>query len=141
MLARAGLGRLGYRIEGDKLECDAGAFHATALPILPAIGQGAVGIEIRRDDDGTRKLVSAIDHGESHLCVRVERELLRRLDGDCRLPVAALATLDGGTLRADAIVFPDDESLPPVRAHATGPATDPEAIAVSLFKQLQGGAR
>jgi len=141
VLARAGLGRLGYGISGGMLKCDAGSFYATPLEILPAIGQGAVGIEIRRDDDGTRGLVSAIDDAATHVCVRVERELLRRLDGDCRLPVAALATLEGDTIRADAIVFADDESVPPSRAHATGPASDPEAIAFSLFRQLQAGAQ
>jgi hydroxymethylbilane synthase len=137
VLARAGLERLGYSISGDTLKGDVGSFHATALEILPAIGQGAVGIEIRRDDDATRAVVSAIDHAATHVCVRVERELLRRLDGDCRLPVAALARLDGGTISAEAIVFADNESLPPGRARATGPSSDPEGIAISLFQQLE----
>jgi hydroxymethylbilane synthase len=141
VLARAGLGRLGYGIAGGLLECEAGSFHVTPLGILPAIGQGAVGIEIRHDDDGTRELLSAIDDAATHLCVRVERHLLHRLEGDCRLPVAALATLDGEAIRADAIVFPDDENMPPARAHATGPASDPEAIALSLFQQLETGAQ
>jgi len=122
VLARAGLERLGYTISGGMLKSDAGEFHATPLGILPAIGQGAIGIEIRRDDAATREVVSAIDHPSTHVCVRVERELLRRLDGDCRLPVAALARL---------------ETLPPARARATGPASDPEAVVVSLFEQLQ----
>jgi hydroxymethylbilane synthase len=137
VLARAGLERLGYSISGNMLKGDAGFFHATALDILPAIGQGAVGIEIRRDDDATRELVSAIDHAATHVCVRVERELLRRLDGNCRLPVAALTRLDGDKLRADAIVFADDETLPPARARATGPASNPDALALSLFQQLE----
>ncbi len=50
VLARAGLDRLGYTIHGGILECDAGAFHVSPLDILPAIGQGAIGIETRRDD-------------------------------------------------------------------------------------------
>jgi porphobilinogen deaminase len=137
VLARAGLERLGYTISGGMLKSDAGEFHATPLGILPAIGQGAIGIEIRRDDAATREVVSAIDHPSTHVCVRVERELLRRLDGDCRLPVAALARLEGNVLSAEAIVFADDETLPPARARATGPASDPEAVVVSLFEQLQ----
>lgn len=136
VLARAGLERLGYSITDGRLDCDAGSFFATALDILPAIGQGAIGIETRREDSATASIVSAIDHGPAHTCIRVERELLRLLDGDCRLPVGARATLDAaGALHADAIVFQDGMAQP-ARAHATGPAVDPEALAKRLFNQL-----
>jgi len=137
VLARAGLDRLGYAISGGILECDAGSFHAAPLAILPAIGQGAIGIETRLDDPAARALLSQIDHAPTHACIRVERELLRLLDGDCKLPVAARATLDAsGILHAQAIVFPDDEAAPPAQARATG--SDPEALALSLFTQLKG---
>ncbi|MGA3172389.1 MAG: hydroxymethylbilane synthase [Chthoniobacteraceae bacterium] len=134
VLARAGLERLGYTISGAHLECDAGSFHATPLDILPAIGQGAIGIESRRDDPSTNALLAPIDHPPTHLCIRVERELLRLLDGDCRLPVAARATLaPSGLLQASALVFRD--GIPaPAQAHATG--KDPESIAADLFRQL-----
>jgi len=138
VLARAGLDRLGYTLSGATLQCDAGAFHATPLDILPAIGQGAIGIEIRRDDSVARALLAATDDPATHACVRVERELLRLLEGDCRLPVAARATLDGtGCLHAEAMVFPDSESAPPAQASATGPASDPEAVGRQLFTGLQ----
>jgi hydroxymethylbilane synthase len=137
VLARAGLDRLGYSISAGRLRCDAGSFHAAPLDILPAIGQGAIGVETRRDDTSTRGLLSAIDHIPTHTCIRVERELLRLLDGDCRLPVAALATLDdSATLHARALVFPDDETSPPAQAQATGPAFTPESVALTLFHQL-----
>jgi len=134
VLARAGLERLGYAISGTHLDCEAGSFHAIPLDILPAIGQGAIGIESRRDDASTNALLAPIDHAPTHLCIRVERELLRLLDGDCRLPVAAHATLDAsGILHADALVFREDIPAP-AQARATG--TDPESVAKNLFRQL-----
>jgi hydroxymethylbilane synthase len=137
VLARAGIERLGYTISGDRLECDAGAFQATPLDILPAIGQGVIGLESRREDTAALALLSSIDHLPTHTCIRVERELLRLLDGDCRLPVAARVTLlDSATLQAAAIVFPADESLPPAQAQATSPASVPESLAQTLFQQL-----
>jgi hydroxymethylbilane synthase len=136
VLARAGLERLGYTISAGRLHCDAGAFHASPLDILPAIGQGAIGIETRRADTSVNALLSSIDHLPTHTCIRLERELLRLLDGDCRLPVAARATLDpSGFLEAQAIVFRDDNT-PPAQAHATGAASDPEAVARRLFNEL-----
>ena len=136
VLARAGLVRLGYRFAGGALECDAGRFPLEALDILPAIGQGAIGIETRVDDEDVNGMMKAIDHEETHACVRVERELLRLLDGDCRLPVGARATLRGSMIEAAAIVFPEDESKPPAEARATGAASDPGGIAGRLFEQL-----
>jgi len=135
VLARAGLERLGYTVSNGRLECDAGAFYATPLEVLPAIGQGAVGIETRVGDPAA-SIVARIDHGPTHTCIRVERELLRLLDGDCRLPVGAHATLDdAGALHARAIVFRDDG--PPAQAAGSGDACDPEGLAARLFEQLQ----
>ncbi len=137
VLARAGLDRLGYTISDGILHCAAGEFHAAPLDILPAIGQGAIGIETRLDDSHSLNILSSIDHIPTHTCIRVERELLRLLDGDCRLPVAARAALpDPSTLHAAALVFPDDESSPPAQAQATGPASAPESLALTLFHQL-----
>jgi hydroxymethylbilane synthase len=137
VLARAGLDRLGYKISGGLVRCDAGSFRVSTLDILPAIGQGVVGIEIRKGDEETREVLAGIDHAQTHTCVRVERELLRLLDGDCKLPVAARATLDGaGMLHATALIFPDDNALPPAQATASGPASLPAALALTLFQQL-----
>ena len=136
VLARAGLDRLGYLISAGTLTCEAGTYHTSALDILPAIGQGAIGIETRRDDTFARDILAAVDHAPTHTCIRVERELLRLLDGDCRLPVGARATLDNPTtLTASAIIFRDDNS-PPSPAQATGPASAPEPVAQRLFEQL-----
>jgi len=135
VLARAGLGRLGYSIAGGALHCEAGSFLASPLDVLPAIGQGAIGIETRCDDAATRSIFSSIDHVPTHTCVRVERELLRLLEGDCRLPVGARVTLDdSANLHAEVIVFRDTPH--PAQAHASGPASDPEALARTLFESI-----
>jgi hydroxymethylbilane synthase len=138
VLARAGLDRLGYTIDGDVLRLDAGVLHAARLDILPAIGQGAIGIETRCDATEARELLAAIDDSPTHICIRAERELLRLLDGDCRLPVAARVTLDDcATLHGEALVFPEnDDSAPPAHAAASGPALAPEQLALALFQQL-----
>jgi len=82
LLAAAGLDRLGRGEIG------------AAIPVatmLPAPAQGAVGIECRADDAAARTLLAAIDHGETHRCVVVERAFLAALGADCHSPVAALA--------------------------------------------------
>lgn len=89
-LACAGLNRLGL---SDKI--------TAAVPVdvmLPAIAQGAIGIEIRANDDATRALLAAINHTESEFAVTCERAFLRALDGSCRSPLAGLATLNGNVL-------------------------------------------
>ena len=96
LLAAAGLDRLGRPDVG------------TAIPpelFLPAPAQGAVGIELRADDEAMRALVAAIDHGPTSAAVHAERALLAALSGSCHSPVAAYAGPDGG-IRAE-ILLPD----------------------------------
>ena len=86
LLALAGLRRLGLEHE-----------VSTIIPtteILPAIGQGALGIECREDDAPTLALIAALNAAPSEICVRAERALLAALDGSCRTPIAGLAELD-----------------------------------------------
>jgi hydroxymethylbilane synthase len=88
VLAAAGLRRLGW---------DARITEILSPEIcLPAIGQGALGIECRRDDTRVNELVAVLDHPESRVCVDAERALLARLEGGCQVPIAAHATLVGG---------------------------------------------
>jgi hydroxymethylbilane synthase len=66
---------------------------------LPAIGQGALGIETRVDDDEVNRYLNILDHEPSHVSVKAERAFLRRLGGGCQIPIAALGTVSaGGTL-------------------------------------------
>lgn len=102
LLACAGLNRLGQ------------AHRVTARiaveDMLPAVAQGAVGIEIRSDDTRTAQMVGALDHPPSALCVTAERAFLARLDGSCRTPIAALARLDGSTLTLQGTLLATDGS-------------------------------
>lgn len=66
--------------------------------ILPAIGQGAIGIECRIDDECINKLVEQLDHEETAICVKAERAFLRKLEGGCQVPIAAHARLDARCL-------------------------------------------
>jgi len=60
---------------------------------LPAIGQGAVGIECRKDDEFINDLLSKLNHAETAVCVRAERAFLKKLEGGCQVPIAAYAQL------------------------------------------------
>ena len=96
ILARAGVKRLGL---GASLQQD-----LTPPSFLPAVGQGALGIEIRDDRPEMRELVAFLDHMPTRLCVTAERAFLRRLDGGCQVPIAAHAVLDGEELVLEALV-------------------------------------
>ncbi len=89
-LAAAGLKRLGL------------AAHITALidinAMLPAIAQGAIGLQIKQGNAAIAKVVSLIDHAESHVAVSCERAFMAALDGSCRTPIAGYATLAGGEI-------------------------------------------
>ena len=103
LLALAGLRRLG-------LADDTGQAVATD-EILPAVGQGAIGITCRTDDDGTRQSLAAIDHPPTTLSVIAERAMLEVLDGSCRTPIAGLAEIDGkGDLALRALIARPDGS-------------------------------
>ncbi len=102
LLAAAGLDRLGLTDIGVALPVDL---------LLPAVSQGAVGIEVRAEDAAVRAVVAAINHEATCRCVEVERELLAELGGDCQSPVAALAVIEaGGAIRLRAQLLATDGS-------------------------------
>ena len=126
VLARAGLDRLGI---------DPGGWHAGRLPILHAVGQGAIALQCRAGDGEVAALLAAVNHGPTHTCIRAERELLRLLNGDCHLPVGVATKLDNGTLSMQTIIF-GPEDAPPQEGSACGSADAPEDIAAILFEQI-----
>ncbi|MGZ9106559.1 MAG: hydroxymethylbilane synthase, partial [Rhodoplanes sp.] len=113
-LACAGLRRLGL------------ADHITAaVPIesmLPAVAQGAIGIEIRIDDDDAAALIAPMNDKTTALCVTAERAFLATLEGSCRTPIAGLARLEGGTLTFKGETLSPDGRLQVVSTK-TGPAS------------------
>jgi hydroxymethylbilane synthase len=126
VLARAGLNRLGIALDDWSVE---------TLPVLHAIGQGAVALECRAGDEEIAALLAAVNHELTFRCIRAERELLRLLNGDCNLPIGVATKLDGGTLSLQTIIF-GNEGEPPQTGMESGSADEPEIIAAKLFKQL-----
>jgi hydroxymethylbilane synthase len=102
LLARAGLSRLG--LEARITET------LGAETMLPAVGQGALGIEARADDEETIARLGAVSDVESHVCVWAERGVLRSLDGDCRTPIGAYARREGQTMWLRAFIAEPDGS-------------------------------
>jgi hydroxymethylbilane synthase len=100
VLAEAGLKRLGLA-----------ARISQVLPhdiLLPAIGQGALGLETRADDSTTRSVVARLDDPDAHAAVLAERALLAGLQGGCLAPVAAWGRIENGMLQLSAAVFSID---------------------------------
>tara|TARA_R110002096_G_scaffold238581_2_gene430121 strand:- start:8227 stop:9186 length:960 start_codon:yes stop_codon:yes gene_type:complete len=145
ILAHAGLKRLGFDLSGTELAFEDHRLGFAILPpsvMIPAAGQGAVAIEIRTDDDESRKILSAINHEPTWHRIRVERAFLHALGAGCQTPVGVhTELLDGGKVKVRAIVFKDvpegeTSTEPPKRIEATGDASDPESIATDLMAQL-----
>ena len=110
-LAVAGLSRLGLADRAEPPDPE---------EMLPAAGQGAIGVECRAGDAGTMGYLTPLDHAPSALCVTAERALLREVDGSCRTPIAALAVLEGGRLRLRArLLSPDGSHMGEVAREGT----------------------
>jgi len=102
---------------------------------LPAIGQGALGIECRRDDDRVETLVGVLDHPESAERVRAERAVNARLHGGCQVPIAAYAIPEADRLHLQAMVGHPDGS-PVYRSEATAPRGQPEDLGRGVAEDL-----
>jgi len=134
VLAAAGLRRLAWAHEITE--------YLSPEISLPAIGQGALGIEGRRDDLLIRSLLSGLNHASSMTAVLAERALLHRLQGGCQVPIAAHATVTGTGVRLEGLVSSvDGKEL--YRETADGTIEDPESIGIQLAERLlaRGGDR
>lgn len=127
IVAAAGVKRLGLKA------------HITEyLPeaiMLPAIGQGALAIETRKDDDSTLHLIAPLDHRETRLAVKSERAFLARLEGGCQVPIAARAKIIGDALEITGLVAEVDGSVL-LRETITGPIDQHETLGVELANRL-----
>jgi hydroxymethylbilane synthase len=128
-LAMAGLVRLGLEAAASApLEPD---------EMLPAVAQGAVGIETRASDEALHELLARVSHADTFRCMVAERAFLAALEGSCRTPIAALAKLDGGRVRFSGLVArPDGTGLR--RLEREGPEADAEAIGAVAGAELRG---
>ena len=103
--------------------------------MLPAVAQGAIGIERRDGDDRAAEMLAAIHHYETGLRLAAERAFLRELDGSCETPIAGLAELDDNLLRLRGEVLRPDGSAA-VADMLDGDARDGEAIGIELARRL-----
>ena len=109
---------------------------------LPAVGQGALGIECRADDYELAALLQKLEDRATRLCVEAERGLLAGLEGGCQVPVAGHAFLcDGSTLLLKALVADIDGSRA-LRREKSGSSADPRGLGLQLADELlENGAR
>ena len=133
ILASAGLVRLGLQ---DRITA-----RIPVSEILPAVGQGAIAIETRSDDEFAIATTARLDHRETRLACLAERAFLRALGGGCQLPIAAHAVLDRDHLTLDGLVArPDGSEI--LRDSLSGPLNQSEEIGSELAARLiQRGAR
>jgi len=127
ILAAAGLIRLGFE-ERIKHAID-------PLFSLPAIGQGAVGIECRSNDKRINDLIAPLNHAETAIRVRAERAMNNRLEGGCQVPIGGFAVLDNGNILLRGLVGkPDGTEI--IRGDITGKAEDAETLGTTLADDL-----
>jgi hydroxymethylbilane synthase len=134
VLAVAGLRRLGWAHEITE--------YLAPQISLPAIGQGALGIEGRREDVFIRSLLCGLNHAPSKTAVLAERALLHRLQGGCQVPIAAYATVTETGVKLEGLVSSvDGKEL--LRDTAEGTIENPESIGIQLAERLlvRGGER
>jgi hydroxymethylbilane synthase len=102
---------------------------------LPAVGQGALAIEIRDDDEGIRQLVEPLNHAPSWAEVMAERSFLRAMGGGCRLPIAALGRAEGDWLKLEGLVVsPDGRKV--VKEAVWGRPIEAEELGRELAERL-----
>jgi hydroxymethylbilane synthase len=129
VLAEAGLERLGLA-----------RYISQRLPkteMLPAVGQGALGIEARSDDRQTRAAIAVIDDPETHAAVMAERTMLARLSGGCLAPVGAWGRKESGRLALSGVVLAADGSqrLAAEASDESGPEELGQQVAEALLEQ------
>jgi hydroxymethylbilane synthase len=139
VLAAAGVARLGLS-----------HLVTEVLPpevLLPAIGQGALGIEVREPGTESREpraesraarvaeMVGVLDDRETHVAVRAERAMLRRLGGGCQVPIAAWATVEADAILLRGLIAATD-GVTVIRGEARGTVGEPETVGRDLAEDL-----
>ncbi|MFH1077293.1 MAG: hydroxymethylbilane synthase [Pseudomonadota bacterium] len=127
VLAAAGIERLGWKDQITE--------YLKPELMLPAIAQGAIGVEIRRSDTFVRELVAKLNHPETETIVSGERAFLRRLEGGCQIPIAALGNIFGDSFELTGLVAEVDGSNI-IRQSISGPAGQSESLGIELAEQL-----
>jgi hydroxymethylbilane synthase len=140
VLALAGITRLNFEIKPDgRLIGDAvpDGLLATILDVdvmLPCVGQGAIGIEIRADDERIAKICERLNHFNTFHCVTAERAFLRAMGGGCQSPVAAYAEINGSRVEMRAVSFREG---PAKHAEGKRPIAEAAALGEELAEKLK----
>lgn len=127
VLAAAGVNRLGLKDQITE--------YLDESVMLPAVGQGALCIEIRADDSEIGPLLVYLDHADTRKIVTAERAFLKRLEGGCQTPIAALGTIDSGILCLTGLVATLDGTIL-IRETLSGPAENSETLGLELAELL-----
>jgi hydroxymethylbilane synthase len=132
ILAAAGLNRLGFADKASEL--------LSPELSLPAIGQGALGIECNLSNEAVKDAISFFNHPATAYAVRAERALLWRCEGGCQVPIAAYGEVTGDQLKLTGFIASVDGKTS-VKGAVTGPAEECEKLGVRLAEQLlaEGG--
>jgi hydroxymethylbilane synthase len=103
--------------------------------LLPAVGQGALGLEVRRGDQGTIDLLDFLNHEETQTAVTAERAFLKTLEGGCQVPIAGFARVNGDTLSFEGLVAELDGSKI-YKETVTGRRDEAENIGIEAAQTL-----
>jgi hydroxymethylbilane synthase len=128
VLAQAGLERLGLADRITEVLDDAW--------MLPAVGQGALGIECRQDDGAAQAVLGKVDHAPTRWAALAERAMLRGLGGGCHVPIGAKSSLADGTLTLRGVVLSPDGSRR-IDGEVAGPMGQAEALGQELARRLR----
>ncbi|BAK74944.1 porphobilinogen deaminase [Pseudogulbenkiania sp. NH8B] len=127
ILAAAGLKRLELT---ERIRCELAPSES-----LPAVGQGALGIEIRADRADLMQLLAPLDHADTHACVSAERSLSRVLGGSCQIPLGGFATLSDDVITLGGFVAHPDGSVM-LTASASAPREYADALGRAVAQKL-----
>jgi len=127
VLAYAGIKRMGF----EHLISD----YIPLNICLPAVGQGAIGVEVRADDVKTMNLIAVIDHKITRTAIEAERSFMNRLEGGCQVPIGALGRIENEHLTLEGIVV-DLHGTQAVRRIISGPAEKAEQLGEKLAEML-----
>ncbi len=133
ILARAGVERLNLKKYISS--------YIDKEDILPAVGQGALGIEIHEENKIVDEILQSVHHEETYKSVLAERAFLRKLEGGCQVPIGAFAAVKPNGIYLDGLVGSVDGSLT-FRKKIRGSSKEPEKVGISLAKDLiKAGAK
>lgn len=131
VLAAAGVQRMGM---ADRIAC-----YLPVGQMVPAVGQGAIGVEVREGDAVIAQLCALIDSGATSRCVKAERRVLAALEGGCQAPIGAFARFEGDELLFDAAVLSPDGSRMARASVRRGLPCDIDEATDAVLDQLNAG--